>query len=157
MLSEQSLKRALLTFWSRPKVCTYASSFCWGACLAPTLSHRCSACPSPTQLVARLSPNWVSIQNFNSSPGFSVKVQAVSAPSARWLLLASTLRFSAGPASQLQTTLCSDISSGNSRFENHHANGRMPGFAILVWLPTAIRASFPNDVEQTEPQKMKHV
>eukprot|EP00439_Symbiodinium_sp_Y106_P070760 s1955_g12.t1 len=43
--------------------------------------------------------------------------EAVSAPSARWLLLASTLRFSAG-------------------------------FAILVWLPTAIRASFPNDVEQ---------
>ncbi|CAE7662548.1 ANTR1 [Symbiodinium pilosum] len=43
--------------------------------------------------------------------------EAVSPTSARWLLLASTLRFSAG-------------------------------FAILVWLPTAIRASFPNDVEQ---------
>ncbi|CAL1139585.1 unnamed protein product [Cladocopium goreaui] len=42
---------------------------------------------------------------------------AVEPSGARWLLLASALRFSAG-------------------------------FAILVWLPSAIRASFPEDVEQ---------
>lgn len=44
-------------------------------------------------------------------------MQAVEPSGARWLLLASALRFSAG-------------------------------FAILVWLPSAIRASFPEDVEQ---------
>ncbi|CAK9117883.1 unnamed protein product [Durusdinium trenchii] len=43
--------------------------------------------------------------------------EAVAPTGARWLLLASALRFSAG-------------------------------FAILVWLPSSVRATFPNDVEQ---------
>ncbi|CAE7810552.1 unnamed protein product [Symbiodinium sp. CCMP2456] len=70
----------------------------------------------PTDPFAQLQSKVVAL------PGEALSVitkssEAVSEPSARWLLLASTLRFSAG-------------------------------FAILVWLPTAIRASFPNDVEQ---------
>ncbi|CAJ1352582.1 unnamed protein product [Effrenium voratum] len=44
-------------------------------------------------------------------------LQAVEPSGARWLLLGSTLRFSAG-------------------------------FAILVWLPSAVRATFPEDIEQ---------
>ncbi|CAK9117881.1 unnamed protein product [Durusdinium trenchii] len=47
--------------------------------------------------------------------------EAVAPTGARWLLLASALRFSAG-------------------------------FAILVWLPSSVRATFPNDVEQPDAE-----